>query len=224
MFGMVDEESKININTQDRLVLERLFEAVLPLTPSECHELAENILRWRGEGEDRTSRDDEEYYAHLEFPYRPKQAPFEMREELLLVRGMTEEIYDQLIPYITVYGDGGVNINTATVVVLNALGLTEDTIKKILEVRRGLDGLEATPDDFIFLKTFDIVSDLEQFVELRKEEIKEIDDLNAADKLKTNSYLYLIQSSAQLSYAPLRLMAQCVYNLRENKIEYFREN
>ena len=155
MFGMVDEESKININTQDRLVLERLFEAVLPLTPSECHELAENILRWRGEGEDRTSRDDEEYYAHLEFPYRPKQAPFEMREELLLVRGMTEEIYDQLIPYITVYGDGGVNINTATVVVLNALGLTEDTIKKIKNVNFLRD--QRIFDPSIFSKIFNLI-------------------------------------------------------------------
>ena len=39
-----------------------------------------------------------------------------------LVKGMTQQRYDKLINYVTIYGDGAVNINTASKDVLDGLG------------------------------------------------------------------------------------------------------
>ena len=53
-------------------------------------------------------------------------------DEILLVKGMNKEIYDKLINFVTIYGDGAVNINTASKEVLEALGLADSLVDKIL--------------------------------------------------------------------------------------------
>ena len=60
-------------------------------------------------------------------PYSCRNAPFKSLEELLLVKGITPELFygKDEIPgirnYLTIQGDGAVNINTADPVVLEAL-------------------------------------------------------------------------------------------------------
>ena len=44
---------------------------------------------------------------------------------MYLIRGITAEIFKKLKPYITIYGDGQININTAGKEVLTALGLND---------------------------------------------------------------------------------------------------
>jgi len=51
------------------------------------------------------------YYGGLDTPYRCKNKPFESIGEMLLIKGVTPEIFDRLRDYVTVYGDGKVNIN-----------------------------------------------------------------------------------------------------------------
>jgi general secretion pathway protein K len=64
---------------------------------------------------------ESDYYLGLEPPYRCANRPLEAPEELLLVKGLTSQVYRRLAPYVTVYGDGLVNINTAPKRVIESL-------------------------------------------------------------------------------------------------------
>jgi general secretion pathway protein K len=68
------------------------------------------------------------YYQGLETPYSPRNGPMEFIEELLLVRGITPELFygtediPGLATLVTPHGlDGRININTADPLVLGAL-------------------------------------------------------------------------------------------------------
>lgn len=91
------------------------------------------------------------YYGGLEPPYRPKNGPFESVSELHLLKGVTDEVYEALAPYLTVAttGDGRVNVNTADPVVLRALDprITPDVADRIVKARpfRRLDDFDRVP-------------------------------------------------------------------------------
>jgi general secretion pathway protein K len=80
-----------------------------------------------------------EYYEDLGPPYPAKNAPFDTFRELILVRGINEKVlYGEkkaeeeatygLSEYVTVYGDGKININTAPSRVLQALDWEIDEV------------------------------------------------------------------------------------------------
>lgn len=78
-FGLVDEASKLNLNTATLEMLEAL---PLPMTA----ELAAAIVDWRDDNSDVTSGGaEEEIYARLNPPYHCKNAPFDSVDELRLV-------------------------------------------------------------------------------------------------------------------------------------------
>jgi len=89
---------------------------------------------------------EDSYYTLLDPPMSPRNAQFLTTGELLLVKGFERDLlflspsvrspsgneeYSSLRRYITVYGDGKININTAPVVVL--LCLSEDMDEFIAE-------------------------------------------------------------------------------------------
>lgn len=90
-------------------------------------------------------------------------APPVVKEELLLLEGMNQGIYNQIKDLITVYGSGTVNINTATEQTFFALGLDNDLVTKIRMFRAGPDGQEGTPDDRVFFSTPQIIPSLEPY-------------------------------------------------------------
>jgi general secretion pathway protein K len=111
------------INEERRKQLERLFE-VLELDL----DLVDPICDWLDSNHDEGPNGAEDsYYAGFSPPYPCKDGPLFALEELLLVKGMTEEILygtDEkkgLIHYLTIYTDGKININTATAEVLQSL-------------------------------------------------------------------------------------------------------
>jgi general secretion pathway protein K len=73
------------------------------------------------------------HYQALDKPYSCKNAPIEFLEELLLIRGITKELFygteekPGISDYISPHGDGKININTADRLVLSALS---DEIKE----------------------------------------------------------------------------------------------
>jgi type II secretory pathway component PulK len=81
-FGIVDEASKINLNTASATVLSGL--------PTMTTDLAANILSWRGSGSGGGAGN--ETYARLDPPRLVKAAPFETIDELRLVYGATLDI------------------------------------------------------------------------------------------------------------------------------------
>ncbi len=79
-YGLVDEESKININTVDEKTLLRL--------PGMTQERVDALLDWRdGDDNARSSGAESSYYLELPDPYSPRNGPFSTLDELLLVKG-----------------------------------------------------------------------------------------------------------------------------------------
>jgi general secretion pathway protein K len=99
---------------------------------------------------------DDPFYR--ERGYECKNAPIDTVDELLLIKEWTEEILYGTPPdaetpisgiadQLTVWGDGKINPNSASREVLYSLGLAEDVIEAILELRMGPDGEAGTEDD-----------------------------------------------------------------------------
>ena len=154
---VTDETGKLNINTADRETLVSFFTQVTG-DSAQAEEIADAIIDWRDPDEEPEPLGAEsDYYLNLEQPYRAKNAPFDSPFELLLVKGITRDIFygdaDLGIPplteLVTTYsatpniderGLPRVNINTATrEQLLEALGdiLTEQEIDAILRYRDG---------------------------------------------------------------------------------------
>ncbi len=216
-FGVIDEESKLNVNISSVQSLTQLFKIIFPWEDSRCVQLAEGIIRFRDYGVESS----EGFYSQENINTFKKN--MEVLNELGFVDGMNEEIFERLSQFLTVYGTGKVNINTVSPPVLSSLGLDEEVIEKILKVRRGEDGLEATDDDFVFLTSHDIVSDLKKSVQLTDEEIAQIDQLNWHQLLDIQSSIYTIQAEGQLKNYSRRKKTVCTIDLSKNKILYWSE-
>jgi len=83
-FGLVDEASKLNINTATT----NMLEALPFMTPT----VAASILNWRNSSTNVASGGAELEYGMLDPPYKCKNAPFETIDELKLVIGVTTDI------------------------------------------------------------------------------------------------------------------------------------
>lgn len=143
-YGIQDEERRININTASAEVLQRLSDRMTP-------QIASSIVIWRSPAPD---EEEDAYYEALEPPYKCRHDRFTAIEELKLVRGVTEDLYEGIKDYITVFGDGKININTAPKEVLNAIiddgtGEYESLIYNIIESRKSDDGFFTNIDVFL---------------------------------------------------------------------------
>ncbi len=78
------------------------------------------------------------YYAGLDHPYRSKNAPLDTTEELLLIKGITPEVFDRIRDYVAVKGDGKININSASKLVIESLSEKMDPalVRMIVNRRR----------------------------------------------------------------------------------------
>lgn len=154
---VTDEAGKLNINTADRDTLVAFFTQITG-DSVQAEEITDAIIDWRDpDDEPELLGAESDYYLNLEQPYRAKNAPFDSPFELLLVRGITKDIFYgdpdfgappltelvtsySAVPNVDENGLPRVNINTATrEQLLEALGdiLTEQEIDAILRYRDG---------------------------------------------------------------------------------------
>lgn len=98
------------------------------LKPEQVETIIDSLKDWLDTDEDITGEGAESaYYQTLSPPYKSKNAPLDSLDELLLVQGITPEIFfgsngkPGIRDFLTVYGDGQININTAPPMVLRAL-------------------------------------------------------------------------------------------------------
>ena len=141
-YGLIDEERKINLNTASQEVIERLFRLGLGMDEMQAQELAASIKDWRDEDSELSipvGSAEDFHYRGLKYPYDAKDDYFESLDELLLVNGMTMEIFERIKDYVTIWGSGEVNVNTAAREVLLAVGLNQGLADKILSFRMGND-------------------------------------------------------------------------------------
>jgi len=91
-FGLIDESSKINLNTLP--YSEALFPGsarnILMALPDMTEEIADSILDWLDADDELSDYGNEnEYYTSLSPPYECKNGPMDSLDELLLIRGIT---------------------------------------------------------------------------------------------------------------------------------------
>ena len=156
---ITDEEAKIPINRATDLQLKRLL-SLLGVDPFDGDVIVDSILDWI-DADDLTKLNgaESDYYQSLSPPYSAKNAPMDRVEELLLVRGVTPELFhgsaadDEaaqpgLAELCTTMSSGRVNVNTASAIVLQALlNIDDQQVQTILSRRDGPDGVPGTDDD-----------------------------------------------------------------------------
>ena len=90
---LLSNSSKASINSTDRIIWEKIF-AFYGLEGQDLEEVIDAVLDWRDEDDSlRPNGAEDEYYQSLEPPYTPRNGPFQSIEEILLVRGVTEEMF-----------------------------------------------------------------------------------------------------------------------------------
>lgn len=148
---VVPENAMLNVNVAPPEQLAGLFRA-LGFGAAESGELALAIEDWRLQRISEAGSAFDAYYAALSPPYRARHAPLEQLEELLLVKGMSRELFfgrleeireggwrkrSPLADLLTVSATGGVvNLNYAPREVLRALpGWNEAAAATVMSVR-----------------------------------------------------------------------------------------
>ena len=193
VYGLMDENSRININKAPLKILKSLIARADEVETEEVDDIANAILDWRDKDVIVSPGGAEsEYYEGLESPYPCKNDDFQILEELLLVKGVTPAIFLSISGIITVYGEGKININTANWRTFCALGLSDELAGRIVEFRRGEDGIEGTEDDNIF----NTVAEIRNIGSLFTEEAQEINSIVSLNALTVQSNVFRINSTA----------------------------
>ena len=144
-YRLTDESARINLNRATREVLDRLFQEI-GVEKSNRDVIVDSIQDWRDPNEEhRLNGAESDYYLRLPVPYRSKNADFDSVDELLQVQGVTRAmLYGRpdvpgLAEHLTVFGTGAINVNTASPVVLRALGLAPAEVEALIGRRPYLD-------------------------------------------------------------------------------------
>lgn len=140
-YWIEDERGKININTATSETMDELLRYT-GVEKTERDVIIDSVLDWRDSNHEfHLNGAEDEYYSALPEPYGAKDGDFDIVDELLLVKGMTPEVfygssgelerlspekgagernYEGIVRFLTTRGDGRININTATEAVLTA--------------------------------------------------------------------------------------------------------
>jgi general secretion pathway protein K len=135
-----DEGGKINLNLAPEALLLSFF-TVLGLPEPQVRTMVDSILDWRMQGSyPRLYGAKSAYYLSLDPPYVAKNGKFETVEELAWVRGFeASSLIPHLSRWLTVQSTaGGINLNTAPLEVLLAMGFARDTALNILATRQAM--------------------------------------------------------------------------------------
>ena len=150
LFRLFNESGKINLNSMgagSRVMLNNLL-VNLGTTKETADIIVDSILDWIDTDDlKRLNGVESEYYQSLPNPYKAKNARLDTVEELLLIKGMSPDIFfgtkekKGLIHFVTIYSDNvRVNINAAPKEVLMSLPeMTEDVVNRIIELRESAE-------------------------------------------------------------------------------------
>jgi len=135
---IADEGGKINLNLASEALLYNFF-TVLGLPEPQVRIMVDSIQDWRMQGSyPRLYGAKSAYYLSLDPPYVAKNRRFETVEELAWVRGFeASPLIPNLSQWMTVCATAsGINLNTAPLEVLLAMGFPRENALNILETRQ----------------------------------------------------------------------------------------
>lgn len=224
LYGLSAEEGKLNVNVVEQNVLVPLIRQVTDLEEKEAVALADAIVDWRKHGESQlTGFLSDDYYSNLEFPYPTKDAEYETPAEFYLLAGMTPELAEQLRPFLTVYGEGAVDVNTASPQVLRALGLSEEVVNRTLLARQGPDQIQATADDIVFVDISTLAGILIQMGKLTPEEVGKINELISKGLLGTKAEHFHVHAEARMARSGETQSVDSVFRASDGRILYWNQ-
>lgn len=147
----VSEEENSGISTQLRTILQNiLISEDFPIEDeTEAREIVDALVDWIDEDDKESDNGAEtSYYQSLAQPYSARNGPVHSIDELLLVRGITPELFfgskdtKGLKDLLTAYGDDGkININTTESIIIRGMNplITESLAEQFDEYRRDKD-------------------------------------------------------------------------------------
>ena len=132
-----DAYARLPLNGATEDQLRRLLIA-LRVDARRADRVVQAIADWRDRDQlRRLNGAEREDYLRAGRPLLPDDGPFASIATLRYVAGMDDALYERIAPYLTVAGDGGVNLNTAPRPVLLAMpGITEEAAARLLAERR----------------------------------------------------------------------------------------
>ncbi len=132
--SIVDESGRININkvANEGSTSSQQLIRLLALLEIDT-DIMDSIGDWiDADNDTRPVGAEDDYYQGIENPYPCKDSSLETVSELLMIKGITEEIFygtkehKGIGEFLTVHSDGKININTADSLVLQTLGYWQD--------------------------------------------------------------------------------------------------
>lgn len=144
---LVDKNGSYN-SAQKGLLIRFLNFPEFDLDAEEAENIVDAIKDWIDNDNDTTRFGAEDaYYQALEKPYPCKNAPIEFLEELLFVKGITKELLHGsaekpgISRYLSPFGNGKININTADIFILRSLSddIDQERAEDMIEYRENKD-------------------------------------------------------------------------------------
>ena len=152
---IIDENGKIDVNSlvgekgdfneTQKAIWERLLgQRMFALSDDQINRIIYGVKDWLDQDFEITGIYGAENSLYMAKGYACKNGPLDVLEEMLMINGVTEEIFygdarrEGIRHYFTVYGSPKININTAPIPVLMALSdnLTEDIALEMDRFRR----------------------------------------------------------------------------------------
>ncbi len=135
---IADEGGKINLNLASEDLLRNFFSTLGGLTELQIRTMVDSILDWRTGGDyPRPYGAKSSYYLNLSPPYVAKDGKFETVQELAWVHGFeASPLIPHLSQWLTVQSTGQrINLNTAPLKVLLAVGFPQDVAQQLIATR-----------------------------------------------------------------------------------------
>lgn len=140
-YRLADESARLAINGAGAARLDRLL-AALRVDRTQRDIISDSLQDWRDANElHRLHGAESDFYLQLPIPYRARNGNLQDPAELLQIRGVTRELYGGaedrpgLGELVTAAAVSAVNVNTASPLVLEALGLSDAEIADVVQTR-----------------------------------------------------------------------------------------
>lgn len=165
---------------------------------------------WRGGYEDAL-------YNNLDSPYLAKNAPFDTKDEIRLVNGWQDDVYEKFGDEVTIYGPGKINIGTASDEMLKGL------FKAYIERQISDDEAELILMDMREQTMIVDFTKPKEFVEWLENRANSTLRDGLADAIKTESETFLVSSTGMVGNSTAQIT--CVLDFSSSKvgrIKYWR--
>jgi general secretion pathway protein K len=177
---ITDLERKFNINLANPAFIQQAL-SIVGADAGDFSTISDSFMDWLDADDDpHLSGAESDWYMGQNPPYYAKNGLIDDLSELLLIRGITPEIYwglpdlegsslihvnlsmpsgVGLVDLFTVLSAGRINVNTASQAALQMIpGVDEGIAAGIISLRAGLDGVEGNEDDVPFANVGELIN------------------------------------------------------------------